>query len=398
MRGWEILGRIGTVFTYNGGSWVATNLIKTNAKVGYLSKMGISGANNNLEENSCEYSDFCGGWGGATFTFSGLVQRAIFGMARFSDCTDGFPWIKYLGGYVTMMQGREVSYLAKFSTHHGLADEYAKETKWVTPGALLNQPGTILVPSLKDSRCCRRKHLRLKPPPGIEGWYDKDKFVNFILVSYWWTAFDIFDPLGPQPLSSTGEPIKTNTGTNIRLQNNWFNDKLNCPAKGRPVIPYWTNRDTYDKKYVDDKASLTVKWWNILFDSTTTWFNSENYPRCAPFLPPWITTGGSDTLWFRYKFYFQVGGSDLQNHVPQYPVHEVDDPPVCTQRCPARLDTEDFDSDGIITDRALERITRPGDRRRDLAEELKCALYQKIREKLIKRRRRVHFGPPTYFG
>ncbi|AYP28943.1 MAG: ORF1 protein [Anelloviridae sp.] len=395
-RGWEILGKIGTVFTQGVNGWTVTNMIKSNFKVTYLGKMGISGANNVLEANTCDYNDFCGGWGGATFTFAGLVQRSRFGMAKFSDCFEGFPWIRFKGAKIELRQGREVSYMIKFTEHHGDFGEYSKEEHWNTPGTLLNVPGSVIVLSLKDSRCCFKKRLKIRRPPGIEGWYDIDKFTNFILTTYMWTAFDPFDPLGPQPLKEDGTPLKTTEGTNIRLQNRWYNDSGQCTGgkeKNLP-LPLWTNRQKYDEKYVTDQTTNTSRWWNVLFDSSNKWYKPENYPKCAPFLPPWISTGGSETLWMRYIFFFQVGGGSLQNHVPVYPIHEVDDPPVCTPGCPAAIHSNDFDSGGILTDDALARITRT--RNKDKLGYLKCRIIKEIRKKLAGRR--VHFGGKTIYN
>lgn len=350
------------------------------------------GINQTSQGNQCikdmSYKSFCGGYGGAWFTLGGLCLRARQGMCIFDKKLSGFTWIKFLGGTITLMPGWDVSYLFRWQDHHGSSEEHNKERKWNTPGVLLNQKGTIAVMAKQHTNCCKFKKIRIRRPPGWSlNWVDIDTFYDTLLGGYFWTVFDPWNPVGARPVNDQGEakdkPSEQDKESKMSYKNKWWNEKT-CSNNNDP-LPLWCNRKCYNKLWNDDEKGWN--WWNIVVGTGQNWWTNSP-PLYAPFLPPVIPTSKTNTLWFRYKFYFKLAGRTIQSHVPDWPITEIDNPPGDTCKitnCKTCIQPEDLDEDGILTERALRRITGTNQRQQKRLQEL-------LKKLLKSRRKRVHWG------
>lgn len=314
--------------------------------------MGIRLDNGLPPKSDAKFGDFCGGWGSASFTLASLVQRARAGMARFSEKIEGYPWIKWLGATVYLVPNNEVDYLFSWDSHRPpTQEEKAKEERWCHPGVLLNLPWTRTVESIRRTKCCKWKRIRIKPPPLFEGWYDKEQFAKYILGSYLWTTIDMSNPMGLAPVANTGK-IVTEGATGLLFENKWFTE---CAKNGQfATRPTWIDRTTYDTQFLKSETDIT-EWLNWQLKGEV-----PNKPKFGPFCPPVLPTQDPQTLWIKYTFRFKVGGASFQNFFPNYPISEVEAPPgPCTGDCTACIRSEDLDSTGILKDGALRRITKP---------------------------------------
>ncbi|AYP28856.1 MAG: ORF1 protein [Anelloviridae sp.] len=369
--GWEILGVCGTTwFWTDQGKLEYRQNIKNNQPVSHLSELGILTTNakpNFTGGEKCEFKHFCGGHGQATITLAGLAERARLGMARFSENFEGYTWIKFLGAKFQLVPANEVDYLFKLNNRapYKTDPEKAAETKWNHPANLLLHRGVRVVESIQRSKCCKWKTIKYKPPTEFEGWYDIDNFASFQLLQYMWTTISLTNPMGIAPYAQTGLPNE-DTG---QIVNKWW--KEGCTDKSSNLhIPQWIDRVTYDSAFLTKNEN---KWWNNIFSDT-------GKPKHSPFCPPVFTTTHPNTLWCRYKFWFKVGGSTIQNYLPLYPIQEIGPPPsTCSTSCTACIKEGDLDPDGILTESSYRRITEPHHQsRRRLLEKFKRKLRMNI--------------------
>lgn len=381
--GWEILGHCGTTWFWTDKQQLQYRQnIKNNQQVSHLADLGIltSNAKPNFphtQKTKCEFKSFCGGYGQATITMSGLAERARLGMARFSETFEGYTWIKFLGASFQLVPAEEVDYVFKLNNRapYKTDEEKKAETKWNHPANLLLHRGVRVVESIKRSKCCKWKRIRYKPPTEFEGWYDIENFVTFQLVQYMWSTISLNNPLGIPPYGKG--TLDKSSGA---IHNDWWNDGCKDPNSNLP-IPIWMDRETYDTAFLTND---NTKWWDNVFGT--------NKPKHSPFCPPIFTTTHPNTLWCRYKFWFKVGGTTLQNFLPLYPVQEIGPPPSkCASTCEACIKEGDLDSSGLLTESSLRRITGTDhSRRRRLLEKLRRTLHR-----VLKKRRgskSVHWG------
>ncbi|AYP28793.1 MAG: ORF1 protein [Anelloviridae sp.] len=380
VRGWEILGICGSTWFFNTqGQLVIKQNIKNTLPVVYLNNLGINNANSIPQGNNCKFKDFCGGYGNATFTLSGLAERARLGMCKFSETFEGYTWIKFIGATFTLVPAPEVDYLFKLVNRapFGTEEETKAETKWTHPGNLLLQQGTRIVESNKRRHCCKWPRIRYRPPPAYEGWYSIDQFCKFALVKYMWTTVSLNNPMGIPPYKDN-----TSSEDNGPLTNKWWQD--GCKDKNTNLYaPIWIDRENYNREFNSDGGNSWKDW--IITDNKK--------PKHSPFCPPVFTTEYQNTLWIMYKFWFKVGGTTLQNFYPIYPVQEIGPPPKKQNPCPSCIQPGDLEENGLLTDTAYERITGTG----ELKQELLRKLTRKLRQLQKKRPKTVRFGPKTEY-
>lgn len=378
MTGWEILGICGSTWFFDSqGKLTVKQNIKNTVNVQYLAVMGIStNGTVAVTPSGCLFKDFCGGYGNASFSLLSLMQRAQLGMARFSEGLGGYTWIKFKGASFQLVPSAEVDYLFRLQNHaQGAEQERKDENKWIHPGTMLLLPGTKIVESIKRTKCCKWKHIRYRPPPLFEGWYDIENFSKYILTSYEWTTVSLNNPMGIPPYKLNNQ--NTSDDQQGDVDNNWWKDGTKCTTSGFH-IPTWLNREAYNSEF----NSQTGGWWDQVWSKK---------PKCSPFCPPVFTTEHQNTLWVRYKFWFQVGGTTLENQIPQYPLREVNPPPgKCGYSCTTCINPEeDLDATGILTEKAFKRITGTGDQKQRL---LKKLIYILRRQQQTVPKTRIKWG------
>ncbi|BBE36946.1 hypothetical protein [Upsilontorquevirus viver2] len=374
-RGWEILGVIGSQvqFTTLPSSSDAIQVrrnIKNNAKVDYLSKL----INSTGSITNCEFKDFCGGFGNASFTLSGLVQRNQLGMNRFSSRINERHWIRFLGGGLKFPPNNEIDFLFRASTHRPKegTDREARD-KWNHPAHLLNLPGTIIVESIKRTKCCRWKHMRFRPPTDFEGWYDLDQFKDFNLLTYYWTTIHLTNPMGLAPYTTTMSEDRA------PLKNKWWG-----PTGSRSAS--WINRSEYDREFLsENETSWLQQLWNFVS-------SSQKRPKYGPFCPSIYPSTEPQTLWFMYYFKFQIGGLNIDQRFQSWPVDEYTTPPPDATE---EIRGGELDASGWLCDDAFRRIVgadnQDGLERTAVLTEQQLKLYKLLYSKFGPQRR-VRWG------
>nr|UZV41787.1 MAG: ORF1 [Anelloviridae sp.] len=419
VSGWEILGQIGSQIKYVIGTKKedpntpepridVINPIPMNKQVQYLALMIPQGLANTCDdtwtENMKRYDyntqreqeyykgpdhwDFCGGWGYAKFDFQSLILRNLLGMNRFSESINNFTHIRFLKFKFQLIRGPSVDYLFRIQMHRGPQDF---ESPLVHPAHLLNMPFVTWVESIARSKCCRKKVLRRVATTDLSGWYDIESFRNQELVSYQWTAFDPNNPLGKNPdlpkISQVDAKWWDDKWMRARADKNDQKQKI---KENRELD--WQMRTTYDANFVKSieskvrksETSITQNIWDWIF----SWNDKQQKPelgKTSPFCPPILPSTYVNTLWFRYKFYFQVGGATIGRNAPEWPLRETHDntAKVCrVPGCKHCIKEGDLDDTGILTEEAYERITEPPERsKKRMVEKLARALQRRRKRK-----------------
>nr|WBM82641.1 MAG: ORF1 [Torque teno polar bear virus 13] len=139
------------------------------------------------------YWDFVGGWGQAEFTLRSLLLRAIFGFARFSRKLEDVQFIKFVGFKFNLIRAPSIDYIFLPEPHRG---SYDYEKSLIHPANLLNTKGSILVQSIKRTKCCRNPKFKKRADPTIYGWHDIEDFLNVRLTGYVWSIINLNNPIG----------------------------------------------------------------------------------------------------------------------------------------------------------------------------------------------------------
>ncbi|WP_294191804.1 hypothetical protein, partial [Pseudomonas sp.] len=337
-----MLGVIGSQLTFeparDGKEYITVRRnIKNNQKVEYLSKL----LNDSANISDCEFKHFCGGYGNASFTLDGLVQRNLLGMNRFSDQINKRHWIKFLGGGVRFPPNDEIDFLFRISLHRPRNDpDRSHKDLWNHPAHLLNLPGTVIIESIKRTKCCKWRHLNFRPPSEFEGWYDLGTFSKFTLMSYYWTTIEMSNPMGIAPYT-----VDFNEN-NAPLTNRWWgssNSARACP---------WINRKAWDQQFL---SSYENSWLQQLIDAVT---DHQRRPNYSPFCPAVYRSNSPQSLWFLYYFKFQIGGLNIDQKFQNWPIVEYTTPPV---RAAAEIRRGELDESGWLRDDAFARIIGAGD-------------------------------------
>ncbi|ASH99106.1 ORF1 [Pitorquevirus ursid11] len=408
VTGWEILGVIGSQIIYDtahSGDPIIhiKDVAPTNKQVQYFTSMIPTGLNNTCDDrwprtaSSTQYWDFVGGWGYAHFTLAGLVLRNLLGMNRFSTNIRGWTHIKFKGFKWQLVRGRTVDYLFRPEMHRGPLDD---ETYLLHPAHLLNMPFVKWVESVKRSHCCRSPIIRRRPPIDLLGWHDMEDFKSLLLGAYQWSAFDPDNPLGKNPIAQeTADKQKK-----YWWKNEWMREKQPDTKIGLNKKINWSDRVAYDNNFIkeinnrikQEQSFANQPWsfWDWLAQITTT--QGDTTGKHSPFLPPIIPSEHVNTLWFRYKFYFQLGGATIGRDLQDWPIKETDDNtrPCNTENgpCSACIRNGDLDSTGFLTEKALARITeRDQCQQQELVEEQPKSILKRR-----KRKRVTWYDNPTH--
>ncbi|ASH99079.1 ORF1 [Pitorquevirus ursid7] len=398
VTGWEILGVQGSQISYrvtpgdDAESHIdIVNVAPSNKMVTYLHKMVPAAPSNQCTDQWIAtdqrptYWDFVGGFGKAKFDLQSLILRNLLGMNRFSENIRGYTHIKFLRMKFQLVRGPTVDYLFRLQMHRAPFD---LEDGLIHPAHFINMPFVTWVESVARSKCCKMKVLRRRAPTDLTGWYDIETFRNYELVTYQWTVFDPNNPLGKNP--------------RITKNKTWWDDSWMREKKTKKRITLnrtieWANRVKYDQAFVktiaenagaDDtdepKPPNETNWWEWIFGT-----NSDTKGKNTPFLPSILPSSQVNTLWFRYKFYFQLGGSGISRDLQDWPIRETyDNNAPCTGgECPYCIREGDLDDTGMLKEKAYERITRPPEHRK---KKLVALLAKLIRER--RKRKRVRWA------
>nr|UZV41792.1 MAG: ORF1 [Anelloviridae sp.] len=372
--GWEIMG-------CNGSSikqWTSSNQLllnyftPNNKEVKYYQTMGMTNTNTNYQLHKVNWGDFQGGYGGAWFTFTTLLQRNRLGMNRFTDSFEGFDWIKYLGCRIQLIRAVEIDYLFRPDLRRApSSQESADEAQNIHPANLLNFPFVKWVQSLKRSKCCKTISFKIHPPAEMIGWWGVETFMPKTLFGYQWTTIDPNNPLGMNPNTQ----ISLNDGP---INNEWLGaDNKNIDT----FCATWGNRTTWDNQFLD---SVVPDGTYQKRDQTIPKNNKK--PKHSPFCPPIIFCDFVNTFWFRYKFFFKVGGTNISRYPVRVPFTEIN-PPCNPQTCEACIKEGDLNKWGLLKEKSLQRITGITFRKKTILEKLTRFIRYK--------QRKVHWGKKT---
>nr|WCS65517.1 ORF1 [Torque teno Leptonychotes weddellii virus 1] len=351
----------------------------------------------NIFEGDPLYSggQWSGTWGHHFFTFNALLQRATYYFNYWSSDWEGYDYLKFLGGtiwiprmpYFSWMFAIDSSIQSNPKETDKPEDKYKWEKTWVHPGILLNRPGSRLMLSSAQShnRSFFRK-LKVVPPAAWEGQYRMDIAKDFLLFHWFWTVCNMTASFFDFYCQRKRIPSE---GSDTCIQRPWFMGEKGTYAHVNSMGDAANNAKTLKSNL--DKRKGTV-------DSRSAWVNRKlylksdcvntdkahnkipsNFHNWGPFLPQSVIldSGTGNSIYFRYKLYFQVSGDTLYRRLPSKPCKDAVIPPApgtSMDPCP-EIQTRsilkkrprpktiydilpgDLDQHGILTERAYERIT-----------------------------------------
>ncbi|AHA86839.1 ORF1 [Seal anellovirus 2] len=370
VRGWEPLGNIcpGSDASKEATPWEVLDKDYEDTKT-------------KGKESDCAKSCWSGTFGGHFFTFKLLLQRAKIRLCQFSSDWNGWDYLEFKGGYIWLPRLAGLQWM--FNKDHSIKNptetkegqELAAAKSWTHPGVWLNRRGPIIMhdPNLFPSHRGFRR-LKVKPPTGWEGHYSLPAVMNYIFFQWFWTALDM------QHAMYDYWCVKQNPTaehTKICCQVPWWAAQIDDtwrpkyadddPAKtcGGDVRELWTDRENYLQSKCNTNQART--------DQNNIPANTQNW---GPFLPQSFVRPGEAgfSLWFKYKFYFQLSGDSVYRQQPHT------DPKVVIPRAPKAKNTltgevqpgperpqdpwdilpGDLDRHGILKERAYRRITSTG--------------------------------------
>nr|ASA48637.1 ORF1 [Torque teno Leptonychotes weddellii virus 1] len=381
VRGWEPLGNICPTVP---------------ASVEAKPYLDLDVSERNIFEDNVTNSNWNGTWGHHFFTFNALLIRSKYYFNTWSSDWEGYDYLRFLGGkiWIPRMPGFSWMFGVDSSIQSnpkegGPEDKYKWEKTWIHPGILFNRPGTRLMISTVQAhnRSFFRK-LGVKPPAAWEGNYRMDVAKDFLLFHWYWSVCNITSSF----YDFYCQRKKGKDGPDTCIQTPWFMGEKNTWSSMQTWIRNGKApnakklKENLDKRpYVDKRAawvnrSLYEKSDCVNTPSADTAIPS-NFHNWGPFLPQSVLLDSStgNSVYFRYKLYFEVSGDTLYRRLPSEPCKDSVIPPApgtsmdpCPQVSSRSLLKKrknppsiydilpgDLDEDGIITERAYERITGP---------------------------------------
>nr|ASA48665.1 ORF1 [Torque teno Leptonychotes weddellii virus 1] len=333
-----------------------------------------------------------GTWGHHFFTLESLLIRSKYYFNYWSSDWAGYDYISFKGGWIWIPRMPYISWMFLVDssiqsnpTEREPEAKYKNEKSWVHPGILLNRPGARLMLSTAqaEKKPFFRK-LRVKPPSAWEGNYRVDQAFQFLLFHWLWTICNMTSPFYDY-FCSRQQGAQKHTQTCIECpwfiaeKDTWDKQTQNGKPNKRKLEDLRKNiiNNHQDPRamWVYRKAYLQSKCINTP-DSTEPPANFHNW---GPFLPQNVLTGSAYefSLYFRYKLFFKVSGDTVYRRLPSKlpkkggtipPAPGADDGtggeiqtrPILKKRPLTTSDIlpGDLDSDGILTERAYQRIIR----------------------------------------
>nr|QYD02371.1 ORF1 [Torque teno felis virus] len=281
-----------------------------------------------------------GTWGAHYFTPDNLMLRAQAYWNQWSADWSTFDYIKYIGGTIKIPQTASQMWMINFDEYMQVnLKEYqpkVTEDRWVHPGVLLNNPHTHIIfpPNIYAKK--RMYTIKIKPPPGWKGFQRLPGAGAFICTHWCWTWADL---------------------THAFYDPSWQHDNLHTCSQE----PWWGKNASLQRwvdrtKYASCGSAIDEKSWGPFLPC-----KPSQYPECS--------------LFFMYKLRFKVVGNALWRPLPRNIGSNdlVPEPPGpgetdqaktrhSPKACKRPQDTADIwrgdlDSDGILTEEALQRIT-----------------------------------------
>nr|WCS66097.1 ORF1 [Torque teno Leptonychotes weddellii virus 2] len=351
VRGWEPLGNV-----------CENTLASKEAKPYELLDKDFKEAKN----ANCETSTWEGSWGHHYFTFELLMRRASIYFASFSSDWRSYDYLQFLGGYIWLPRQYYLDYMfyIDYDLKTSSTDQMYKNPKtWFHPGILLNRPGAHIIGSPhRLGLHSGFKKIRVKPPSNWEGLYNIPDAIKYIFVHWAWTWIDLelsFMDSYCVRLASLGG------GDKVCQMDPWFSG---CKVHNA-VIKDDSNKDT------DPRAGWVDRTQYAMPPANCSSIDTERIKHWGPFCPAKIglRAPSERSVWFKYKFFFKLSGesvyralpspagSDLVPPAPSANIgngHKVPSKPILKRpSTEADILPGDLDADGILTDRALERIT-----------------------------------------
>nr|QYD02095.1 ORF1 [Torque teno felis virus] len=295
-----------------------------------------------------------GTWGHHYFTFNNLLQRSLARWNLFSGDWESYDYIMFLGGSIMIPQTSHIMWMINFDEYLQTKlvryNEKSKEDHWGHPGILINTPKTHIIYPPYNYHRQRYYKVRIRPPPGWQGAQRFPEAMSYILCHWIWSWCD--------------------------LENAFWDVRCQDTANVCEAAPWWAGNQYVAGKWVDrtkyDAPSCGV-------DKNKNW---------GPFLPQNIMAKQYQcSLFFLYKLRFKLVGNALWRALPRQfqsqgmvPEPEGPNQPSVSEKHKSETEQsrkkkrkrprsvydiwpEDLDSDGIIKERALRRIT--GDCQRD---------------------------------
>nr|WCS65597.1 ORF1 [Torque teno Leptonychotes weddellii virus 1] len=333
---------------------------------------------------------WAGQWGHHFFTLQNLLRRAQYYFNYWSSDWQGFDYVSFRGGYIWLPRMPAISWMFYLDTspqsnpkEPAPEAKYKFEKSWVHPGILLNRPGAkLLISILQQPYRSLFRRIYVKPPSIWEGNYRLDEALNYLLFHWSWTTVNISAPFFDYFCSRQG---KETQDKQTCIQKPWFMgfkktwDTMTGPTSN------WASKNQH--KLVKEKlescgGDTRAAWVNRKFYVKSNCGAApaqdvipSNFWNWGPFLPQNVLTGPAyeASIYFRYKLFFKVSGESLYRKPPSKECDGGLFPPApgesCTQvqthsihkRRPwsdADILPGDLDEDGILTERAYQRITR----------------------------------------
>nr|WCS66149.1 ORF1 [Torque teno Leptonychotes weddellii virus 3] len=367
VRGWEPLGNV-CVDTI--AKTEATPYLDLDAPMTINESTGLKSAPTNAK--------WSGSWGHHWFTLRTLLQRSQFYFNTFSSDWQGWDYVAFRGGYIWLPRNTVTSWMFYYdktiqTNTTEMTNKYKNDKTWFHPAIWLNRPGTVLIPSLHLQRTARLwKRVRIRPPPIWEGQYRMDQALDFILTHWGWTVTDLEHAFYDIWCESIDTLKRT---TNICNQEPWFIP----PDSGGGVKEKAAHLNFKKKNPTADPRSIWVDRSHYLkSDCANQGTVQPNNANWGPFLPQGVafSAGREVSFFFRYKFYFKLSGDSVYRRLPAGPAETTVPPaPLNSEftggEVPSRSILKkrkkplsiydilpgDLDEGGILTDRALARIT-----------------------------------------
>nr|ASA48569.1 ORF1 [Torque teno Leptonychotes weddellii virus 1] len=353
-----------------------------------------------VENNDSSKGKWHGTWGHHFFTFKNLIYRAQYYFNYWSSDWEGYDYISFRGGWIWIPRMPYFSWIFGLDPsiqsnpkNPGVETKYSNEKSWFHPGIFLNRPGSrLMISSVQQPNRSFFRKIRVTPPSAWKGNYRIDQGIDFLLFHWYWTVCNMTSSFYDIYCQRKREKIDDEHPDTCPTTPWWIADKdfksLSEDLKG-PSKDVYTN---IKKNHYDPRSVWVDRRKYIKSDCTNTSFGNKvpsNTHNWGPFLPQNVilssTTGNS--LYFRYKLYFKVSGSSIYRRLPSRPCSTAVIPPAPgenQQDCPdfpsdsilegGERPTSiydilpgDLDSNGMLTERAYERITRP-DRSRQPAK------------------------------